>query len=153
MFIFERLNILRASHTQTSQKLWPFEFIESFLLSFKRPYILCTRIGDSSEMYLAFVFFESLLCSFSSVSIYHGTHRYTQVKSYGRLNLPRAYVFNCEHLDILCTGIGDPSEKLGPFEFHDNFLGSFSSVLKYHGPHKYTRVKSYGRLNLSRASC
>ena len=50
LFIFERLDISWALHTETSQKLWQFEFAESFMLSFKRPDILCTRIVDPSEM-------------------------------------------------------------------------------------------------------
>ena len=66
--------------------------------------------------------------------------------------MSRAYVFNFERLDILCAGIGEPSKKLWPFEFLESFHGSFSSVSKYHGPHTYTRVKSYGCLNFLRSS-
>ena len=121
-FIFKRLDISWASHIHPTEKLWPFEFHESFR------------------------------CSFSSVSIYHGPHTYTRDKSYGRLNLPRASVFNFDHLDILCTSIGHSREKLWPFKFLESLCRSFSSVSIYHEPHTYTRVKSYGRLNLLRAS-
>ena len=42
LFIFERLDILGASHTQTSQKLWLCEFVESIRVKFQASrYILC----------------------------------------------------------------------------------------------------------------
>ena len=122
MFNFKILDILWAWIEHPSEKLWPFEFLESFR------------------------------CSFSSVSIYHGPHTYTRVKSYGRLNFMKASVFNFDCLDILFTWIGHPSEMLKPFKFFESFRSSFSSVSIYHGPHTYTQFQSYGRLNLPRAS-
>jgi len=121
IFNFERLNILCAWIGHPSEKLWPFEFLESFH------------------------------CSLSSVPIYHGPRTYTRVKSHGRLNMPRASIFNFECLYILCAWIGHPSEKLWPFEFLERFRCSLSSVPIYHGPRTYTRVKSYSCLNLPRA--
>jgi len=56
-------------------------------------------------------------CSISSVSIYHGPQSYIHVKSYGRLNWTRVFVFNFERLDILCAWFGHPRENLWPFEF------------------------------------
>ena len=95
---------------------------------------------------------ESLCNSFSSGSIYNGPYTYTWDKSYCRLKLPRTCVFNFERLDKVCVGIGHPSEMLWPFEFLESLCWSFLSVSIYHGPHTYTRVKSYGHSNLSRAS-
>jgi len=43
-----------------------------------------------------------------------------------------------------------PSEMLWPFEFPESFRCSFSRVSIYHGPQTYKRVKSYGRLHMSR---
>ena len=118
-FNFERFHISWASIIHLRQKLWPFEFVESF--------------------------------SISSVSIHYWPESDIRVISYGRLNLPRAFMFSFELLDILCAGIGHPSEKLWPFEFPESFRCSSSSISIYHGPQSYTRVKSYGCWNLPRA--
>ena len=61
-FIFERLNILCAWIGPSSEKLWPFEFLESFR------------------------------CSISSVSIYYSPESDPRVKSYNHLNFSRASV-------------------------------------------------------------
>jgi len=118
MFNFERLDILWTWIKHSSEKLWPYEFAESFH------------------------------CSISSVSIYYWPKSDIRAKSYGRLNLPCASMFlfrasryimllnptfdwkvitiwlsrelslfNFERLDILLAGIGHPSQKLWPFEF------------------------------------
>jgi len=149
--ILERVDISWASHIHPSQKLWPLEFVEHCRVQFQAPDILCAWIGDSSKMLWPFEFLKSLRCSFSSVLLYHGPHTYTRVKIYGRLSLSRAFVFNFDRLDILCAWIGHLCEILLPFIFLESLRCSFSSILIYHGPQTYTRVKSYGRLNLSRA--
>ena len=141
LFIFEHLDISWASHIHPSQKLWPFEFAESFHVQFQSSWYIMRQNQHPSEMLWPFEFLENFLCSFSSVSINHGTHTYTRVKTYGRLNMSRAYVFNFECIDILWAGIGDPSEKLWPFEFLDSFHASFSSFSKYRGPHTYIQDK------------
>jgi len=152
LFIF-RVSIYDGPHTYTWVKGYGrFNFLRAYLFNFERLNILCAWIGDPSKMLWPVEFLDSLCCSFSSVSIYHCPHTCTRVKSYGRLNLPRAYVFNIEHLDILWAWIGHPSEKLWPFEFLESFHSSFLSICKYHGLYMYTRVKSYGRLSLPRAS-
>ena len=79
--------------------------------------VLCAWIEPPIERLWAFEFLESFRCSFSSDSIYHRHQSYRRVQSYGRLNLSRASVFNSECLDIFCAWIGPPSEKLQPFEF------------------------------------
>ena len=61
-------------------------------------------------------------------------------------------LFNFEHLDILCTWIGTPTEKLWPFEFLESFCCLISSVSIYYAPESDLRVKSYDNLNFSRAS-
>ena len=151
LFFFEHLEISWARHIHPRKNLWLFEFAESFRAKFQEyPYMM--RLNQRSEWnVMTFEFLESLSYSFSSISIYHGPHTHTRVKSYGCLNFLRATVNNFESLDILWAGIGHPSENLRPFEFLENLCCSFASVLIYHGPHTYTRVKSYGRLNLPRA--
>ena len=99
-----------------------------------------------------FKFLESFCCWILSFWIYHGPQSCTQNKSYGRLYLPRAFLFkfksldiwraitihrvkshgrlnmpyasmfSFEHLDILLAWIGHPSQKLWPFESFENFL-------------------------------
>ena len=50
------------------------------------------RLNRRSEWnVMTFEFLESFHCSFSSVSIYYGPHTHKRVKSYGRLNLLRAF--------------------------------------------------------------
>ena len=119
------------------------------VFNFQRVYILCARIGHPSEKLGPFEILESFRCSLLSVPIYHGPCTYTQVKSHGRLNMPRASIFNFEGLYILCAWIRHPSEKLWPFEFLERFRCSLSSVQIYHGPRTYTRVKSYSCLNFA----
>ena len=79
-------------------------------------------------------------------------HTYTWVKSYGHFNMPRAFVLNFEHLDILCARIGHLSEKLWSFEFLYRFFCSISSDWIYYWTKSDFWVKSYGRFKLARAS-
>jgi len=151
--------------------------------NFKRLDILCAWIGSLSEKLWPFEFLESFRCSISCVSIYYAPKSDLRVKSYIHLNFSRASVvqfrasryimrlnrisewkfmtiwisrelplFNFEPLDILCTWIGPLSEKLGPFEFLESFRYSISSVSIYYAPESDLRVKSYDHLNCSRAS-
>ena len=57
----------------------------------------------------------------SSVSIYYWLESDIRVKSYDLLNLPRAFLFKFESLDILLERNGDPSRKLWSFEFDLRF--------------------------------
>ena len=67
--------------------------------------------------------------------------------------ISRGYLlFNFEHLDVLCPRIGQSSDKLWPFEFHERFRCSISSVSMYYAPESYIRVKSYDHLNFSTGS-
>ena len=113
--------------------------------------ILCPWIGHPSENLWPFDLLESFRCSISSVSIYYVPESDMRVINYGRLNLMRAFVFNVECLDILCVVIKHPSEKLWSLEFLESFHCSISSVFIYCRPQSYTRVKSYGSLNLAGA--
>ena len=61
-------------------------------------------------------------------------------------------LFNFGRLDILCAWIGNPTEKLWPFELLKSFHCSISSVLIYYAPESDLRVKSYDHWNCSRAS-
>jgi len=135
------------------EKLWPFEFLESFR------------------------------CSISSVSISYAPESDLRVKSYDHLNNSRASIvhfrvsrymmrlnrtseskvktiwiyrelplFNFECLDILCAWIRPPSETLWPFEFLESLRCSISRVSISYAPESDLRVKSYDHLKWSRAS-
>jgi len=118
LYKFEHLDILCASIGPPCDKLWPFEFVESFR------------------------------CSISSVSIYYAPELDFRVTSYDHMNFSKTFVvqfrasryimrlnrnsvrqvmsiwisrefslFNFEHLDIVCALIGLSCDKLRPFEF------------------------------------
>ena len=123
MFNFERLDILWAWIWHPREKLWPFEFFRSSVVLFR-----------------AFRYIMALNHTPMSkvMAIWIG---------------PQLSVFNFERLNILCAWIGHPSEKIGPFEFLENFHCSISSVsMIYHETISYAHVKSYGRLYWPRAS-
>ena len=94
---------------------------------------------------------DLMLFNFEHVNI-SWSRSYIRVKIYDRLNLLRSFVFNFEGLDIWCTWIGHPSEKLMPFEFLERFCHWILSVSIYNRRRPYIWIKSYGRLNLQRAS-
>ena len=127
LFNFEHLKILCAWIRHPSEKLWPFEFLESFR------------------------------CSISSVSIYYAPELDFRVKCYDHLNFKRAsfvqlrasqYIihlnrtsewkvmtiwvyrelplFNFKRLDLLCPRIGNLCETLWRLEFSSTFF--FNSV-------------------------
>ena len=110
-------------------------FSRASVFNIDRLEILCAWIRHSSEKLWPFEFLESFGCSLSSVLIYHGPHTCTLVKSYVPLNLSRASVFNFECLDILFAWIGHSSRKLWPFELLESFGYSFSTVSIYPRPH------------------
>ena len=97
----------------------------ALMLNFKHVDILCAWIRHLSEKLWPYEFSESFYCLISRVLIYYWHGSDIRVKSCGRLNLPHASMFNFENLDILCPWIGHPSEKLWPFEFALCFRVSF----------------------------
>ena len=133
--------------------------LELPLFIFERLYIWCTIIGHLFEKLWPFEFLESFRGWIPSASLYYKTDSDLSVKSYDDLNLSRASVvqfwasrhimcpnrtsvwkvltiwisrelplFNFEHLDILCARKWPSCEKLLPFEFLEGFHFSFSSV-------------------------
>ena len=129
------------------------------LFNFERLDILCAWIGPSSEKLWQFEFLESFRSSISGVSIYYAPESDLRVNSYDHLNYSRALIvqfrasryimrltliselkvmtswisrvlplFNFERLDILCPQIRHPSEMLWPFAFVESFRYSILSV-------------------------
>ena len=124
----------------------------TLMFNFKHLDILCALIGHQSEKLSPFKFLETFCCLISSDSIYYWPESEIRAKSCGRLNLPYAFIFNFLHLDILCAWIGNQSEKLWTFEFHECFRCSISSDSISYGPESDIRVKIYGHLNFPCAS-
>jgi len=144
------------------------------LLNFERLGELCPRIEHPCEKLWPFEFLESFRCSISSVLICYVPESDIRVKTYDHLNFSRASVvkfwaprrvmspnrtsvwkvmtirisrelplFNFERLDILFPRIGHPCEKLWPVEFVECFRCSITSVLIYYVPKSDIRVKTY----------
>jgi len=82
---------------------------------------LCPRIGHSCEKLWPFEFLESFHYSISSVSIYYVPKSDIGMKSYDHSNFSKVSVFNFDHLDTLCPQIGHPCNKLWQFEYLECF--------------------------------
>jgi len=153
------------------------------LFNFELLDILCAWIGRPFEKLWPFEFLESFRCSISSVSVYYAPETDFRVTSYDHFNFSRAFVvqfrasryimrlhwtsvwqvmtifisrehslFNFERLHILCAWIGLPCDKLWPYEFLESFRCSISSFSIYYAPESDFRLKSYDHLNIWRAS-
>ena len=153
------------------------------LFNFECLDISCAWIGLPWDKLWAFEFLESFRCSIMSFSIYYPPESDLRVISYDHLNFSSASVvqfrasrynmrlnrtsvwkvmtiwisqelslFNFECLDILCAWIGLPCDTLWTFEFLESFRCSISSFSIYYAPESDFRLKSYDHLNYSRAS-
>jgi len=152
-FNFERLNIWCAWIRPPCEKLWPFEFLESFRCS-----ISSVSICDVPKSDIRVKSYDNL--TFSSASVVE--FRASQYM----MHLNRTFVwkvmyiwisreillFNFERLNMWCAWIGHPSEKLWQFKFLESFHCWISSVSIYDAPESDIRVKIFDHLNFSRAS-
>jgi len=176
------LDILQDSIGHPSLKLLWFAISTSFYFPLPASMYI-TRLNKASELkFIVLWISNELSFSISSVSIYYGAQLDIRVKSYCRLNLLRASVFNFEHHDIIRDSTGHSSLKLLWFAFSMTFCFPFraswyntrlnktselnfivvwvsnelsfsiSSVSIYYGSQSDIRVKGYCRLNLLRAS-
>ena len=181
LFNFERLDMSWASITHPSQKLWPFEFAQSFRVQFRASWYIVGLNRTSESKVMAVWIWLVLPCLISSISIYYASELDIQVKSYNHSNFPRASVVQFERLDISWASIIHTSQYLWPFEFalsfHIQFRASryiigmnriseskvmavwiflalpwlISSVSIYYVPKLDIHVKSYDHLNFLRA--
>jgi len=125
---------------------------ELLLFNFGRLDILCSWIGHPSEKLWPFEFLESFRCSIWSVSIYYALNRTSEWKVMTIWISRELPLLNFEGLDKLCAWIWPPCEKLWTFELPKSFHSSISSVSIYYAPESDLRVKTYDHLNFSRAS-
>ena len=152
-FNFERINILEALIGPQCEKLWPFEFLESF-----RSSMSCVSICESPESDIRVKSDVHLKLSRAS-GVQFRASRYTM-----RLNWRFVWkvmtiwishelpLFNSERLVMWFARIGHPCEKLWPFEFLESFRCLISSVSIYYKPESDLRVKSDDKLNFPSAS-
>jgi len=121
------------------------------LFNFEHLGILCARIGLLCDKLWPFEFLESFRCSITSFSIYYAPESDFRLKSYDHLNFSRASVVQFRGSRYICAWIGPPCDKLRPFEFLKSFRCSISSFSIYYAPESDFRLKSYDHLNFSRA--
>ena len=112
----------------------------------------CAWIWNPSEKLWPFEFLESFRFSISSASIRHAPESKNRVKDMTIWISRKLPLFNFERLDILCTRIGHPCEKLLAFGFLKSFRCSISSVWIYYAPESDICVKSYDHFDISTAS-
>ena len=89
--------------------------------NFGRLHMWCAWIGPPCEKLWPFEILESFHCSISSVLIYDAPESDIKVKSCAISIFLELPLFNFERLDIWCSWIGPPCEKLWQFEFLEIF--------------------------------
>jgi len=153
LFNFERLDMWWAWIRHPSEKLWSFEFLESF-----RCAILLVSIYYAPESDLRVTSYDHLNISIASIVHFRASLYVMRLNQISKLIVKTIWIsqelqlFNFERLDILYALIWPPFEKLWPFEFLESFHCSISSVSIYCAPEFDLRVKSYDHLNFSTTS-
>ena len=123
---FARLDILCASIGPPSERLWPFEFLESFRCS-----ILCVPIYYAPESDLGVKSYDHLSFSRSSVVQFRAyryiirLHRTSELKVMSIWISRELHLFNFESLVILCTWIGYPVKSYDHLNCSRAFIVQF----------------------------
>ena len=110
MLNFKRLDMLYAWIGPPSEKLWPFEYLESFRCS-----ISSVSICDAPESDLRVKSNDHLTFSRASVWQFRGCLYVMRLNRTSELKIMTIWIsqelplFNFERLDILCAWIGPPS--------------------------------------------
>jgi len=153
LFNFEGLDILCAWIWPPCEKLWLFELLESFRSSISGVLICDAPKSDIRvKSYVHLNFSRASDVQFLASLYIMRLNRTSEWKVITIWTFPELSLFNFERLDILCTRIGPPSEKLWPFELLKSFRRLIPSVAIYYAPESDFRVKSYVHLNFSRAT-
>ena len=116
------------------------KLLRGCLLNFERLDIWRYLIGHPSKNIVVWIFYE-LPFSIWSISIYYETQSDIWVKSYYRLNLVRAAVFNLECLDILRDSIILPCIKLLSLGFATSFHFQFGASRYISGLNRTSEYK------------
>ena len=125
---------MRLNRTSLWQVMTILISLEHSLFNFERLDILCAWIGLQCDKLWPFEFLESFRCSISSVSVYFAPESdvvWQVMTIWISRELP---LFNSELPDILSAGIGPPCDKLWPFQYLESFRCSISSVSVYYAP-------------------
>jgi len=118
-----------------------FEFPKSFCIQFRASrYIMGLNRTSKFKVIVVWICSEFLF-SIMSVSIYYETQSDIRAKSYCRLHLLRASIFNFEHLNILLDSIGHPSLKQLLFEFATSFRFQFWASRYITGLNRTSKLK------------
>jgi len=153
LFIFERLDIFWTRIASLWEKLWPFKFLESFRCSISSVSIYyAPELDIRVKSYYHLNFSRYFLVLFRASWYIMFLNRSSDWKVMTIWISWEVPLFNFERLDILCSWIGHPSEKILPFEFLESFRWSISNFLIYDVPELDIPVKSYDHLNFLRAS-
>ena len=150
LFNFERLDIWCTWIGHPSERLWPFQFLESL-----RSLILNVSICDVPESDLRVITYDHLNFSRASVVQFRASRYIMRLNRTSVWKVMTIWIsrqlplFNFESLDILCAWIGVPCEKLWEFEFLESFRCSISSFSIYYAPESDFRYKSYDHMNFS----
>jgi len=153
LFNFEPLDMFCAWIGHSSKKLWPFEFLQSFLCSISSVLICYAPKSDMRvKSYDHFNFSRASVVQFLACRHNMPSNRTSEWKVMTIWISREHQLFNFKPLDMLCAWIGHATEKLWPFEFLESFRCSISSISIRYAPESDMRVKSYHHLNISRAS-
>ena len=117
------------------------------LFNFECLDILCAWIGHPCEKLWPFEFLESFHCSISSVSIYYAPESDLRVKSYDHLNFSRASVVQFRaSLYVMCLNLTSESKVMAVW-ICLGLLYLILSISIYYSPESDLRGKSYDHLN------
>jgi len=153
LFNFERFHMWCAWIGPPCEKLWPFKFLKSIRSSITNVFIYYTPESEIRvKSYDQFNFSRASVVQFRASSYMIRLNR-TSVWQVMTIWISRYLpLFNFKRLDMWCSWIGPPCEKLWPFEFLESFCCSISSVLISDVPESDIRVKSNENFNFSGAS-
>ena len=118
LFNFECLDILFSKFEHLSEKLWPFEFLETFRCS-----ISSVSICDTPESYIQVKSYDHLNFFIASIVQFYASRYVKRLNRTSEWKVMTIWIswelplFNFEHLDVLCAWIGPLCEKIWPFEF------------------------------------
>ena len=124
---FECLDILPNTVGHPSKKLLSFELARSFCYPFPASWYISGLNRTSELKVIAVCICYEFHFSISSISKYYWTESDIRVKSYCRLKLVRASIFNLERLDILRDSVRHPCIMLLSFEFCTSFHFQFGA--------------------------
>jgi len=153
LFNLQCLDILCPRIEHPSEKLWQFKFLEIFPCS-----ISSVSIYYAPQSNIRVKSYYNLNCSRFFLFQFRASwyimcpNRSSDWKVM-TIGISREVpLFNFERLDILCSWIGHPSEKIWPFKFLESFRCSIHNVSIYFEPESQVRVKIYDHSNFSRSS-